>query len=498
MFKIIFYGFSASTSFPKEDKFSSDNDDTNDIFDKQTVHIVKRETTNVISNSKIPAVLSYSNNSFYSLKEEIFDPLSYVITEKRDELKKLEQIRNNIVKLIKTHFQNETYQYSQEMLNKSNTAYLTIYKLELESCLNNNNGNTTELTYLHDYAFKLENDIIKIIKDIVEIQKNTHYKALPDELKVLIRAMKYYVHKQEQLIANKEIKNLPKISENVRRKSYMVDTNKIVQIKATDIIKQMLNAVDQDMPLSNALAPLSVGAKKIVKRIIKKYYRDEFPKPYIRLSDLNDDITRHLKEIGTKWYKMTRNIASSSWPEKLFKMKLLHLEISRDICKIGDALSFIEFFERRHAFNIKEQAPKSFASKIIKDIETIRERILDIFRLQNANIVPDINIDTKTESEPKKDSYLHQFKKILKHSKKNLRKLLTDKLKYLSRQRRDKHSQSVKKMNIKDKIKTTLTRRKRTVKKLTNVVNRIRNIIPNYLKGKVNVARNSKFSMSKL
>ncbi|XP_013165410.1 PREDICTED: uncharacterized protein LOC106116201 [Papilio xuthus] len=464
-----------------------------DLLERQSVRVVKRQIINTTRTLRNQILLNNSKRSIQDLTDNVLHPLLAFINTKRNELQELENMRDYLQEYIRMYIRNETFlKINKTLLENLTKAYVAFYKMEILPEIQKTSAQN-KLLSLNDYESKLERDIYEVISDIIGIQEQSNYKDLPENLNILIQAMKYYIHKQGKVHVMKEFHKITENNMNMYKKFIEENSNEFAVSSAPSVIKQVLIVIDKEMPRSNALAPLSTGAKKILNRLVNYDFVEKYnlknrsiPKPQYNMA--ND-----LKDVGIKWYKMTRGIASSRLSDRLYSMKLLHLEISKDIAKINDALTFIQNSQTRRFMLFDKDNSERYASRIGEDIKIVYVKLQEILKQQNeVNVKKFVPVAVTTRKpKSKKKSFLQQVKKILKQSKKDFSNVFKNNFK-------DDLSKQIQDIKWQKETKGILNRIKRSNTAFNKAIRRMKNIIPNYLKRKFNGAKNLKTVTKKL
>lgn len=456
------------------------------------MRVVKRQINNITKSLRNKVLLNNSKRSIQDLTDNVLHPLLKFIDTKRNELTELENMRDYLQDYIRMYIRNETFlKINKTLLENLTKTYVAFYKMEILPEIQKTSIQS-KLLSLDDYESKLEKDIYEVINDIVGIQEHSNYKDLPENLNILIQAMKYYIHKQGKVHVMKEFQKINENNMNMYKKFIEENSNEFAVSTAPSVLKQILIVIDKEMPRSNALAPLSRGAKRILNRIVNYDFTEKYNFKNHSILKPQYNMANDLKDVGIKWYKMTRGIASCQLSDRLYSMKLLHLEISKDIAKINDALTFIENLKTRRFMSFDKDTSERYASRIGEDIKIVYVKIQDILKQQNENNFRKSVPITVTTGKPKskKKSFLQQVKKILKESKKEFSTIFKNNVK-------DDVNQM---QNIKwqKDAKDNLNRIKRSNTAFNKALRRMKNIIPDYLKRKFNGAKNFKAVTKKL
>ncbi|CAH0597072.1 unnamed protein product [Chrysodeixis includens] len=500
--------------YNKYEDVGSGFENTNDIIDYNAVNIMKREIAENKMTNVTPALTftinstntSYVTEEAVDLKESVLVPLNKIIYEKKRELDELKRIKDNLVKYAKIDDEGTEDNKVQNITNKT---FFSIYNLEINSDLDTNlrHGPTTKFD-LDRYTKKLKNDLFEVIRDITLIQKYIQT-PLPDDLRNLVIAMKRYVYRNKIKDINFDKVNTRKTK--FERRKMDQGFSKCAFITFKDCIMQIIENVDKDMPKSHALSVLSPTARKILKSVIKSYYSDGFSAVGLRVHDPEYNMTTELKQIGSKWQEMTAKIVNSSPFVTLYRMKLLHFVLTMDVSKMNDALALIDFAHTRRMFPNLDNVSDDVLDKINNGLKAIHNKIQIIIRYyqkkpkpaSKPTIRPRAEEDTTMKSlleaidsrKKKKRSFIKHIRSLLKSSKKDIAELLhrkvpkseivkqlaRKKLDELSEKRYSEYQETMKRwqknLDLTPRIKRSLQDAFKT---------RIKNIIPNYLRHKVN------------
>lgn len=476
--------------FDIDNKLDIRMNDSNKI-ELDAVNVMKREIkkNDTIETTTLASVNTTQNNvtdTIQDLESSVLRPLNNIINDKQKEIDDLTKIKDNLISFMKTN--NFVFTDNETVTENNQPSYLTIYKLEVaQPFLDDSRRSNTSI--LDNYVLKLKRDIHEVIRDIVGIQKNTDPKTLPNDIKFLIRAMKYYVNKNG---FHNLKKNTPKTA-NFRRTNLESRENINVNPVVNDLIL-MLEMIDKDMPSSKALQPLSQDTRNVIKRLIKLYFTDEFSVVGLRVYDPHYNLTNDINKIGTRWEKTSNNVANSLPSERIYHLKLLHFVLSTDVIKMKDALALIDFAYSRRMVPIDENIGEEIMSKINIDLKAIDTKIQSYIKKKTINHQKHV-MRRKTKNNKKKESFLNQIKKLLRGSKTDIRKLLKKKvpksvivkelarkkLDRLTKRRLSEYEQTMRKWQNNLKV-PSVGRQKRS----SDFKNRMKNIIPKYLRGKVN------------
>lgn len=479
-----------SSNIIKEENYG---DDTNDSLTIDAINIMKRDVSSVLKlNSTTEATRDNNTRSVSELKNNVLIPLTKIVEDKQQELKDLMKIKENLVQFINDNNKTDLdlNMKSQEIINSTNTI-LSIYNLDIfpEIQFNLRKINPNSLDKL---LYKLKRDIYEVIKDVVGIKKLSKTNNLPGDLGNLIRAMSIYVRNQ----GNATVQKL-KDDKNLRRKLYNEGYAYLNSTK--DYLIKILEVLDKDIPQNEALASLSPGTHKIVDRVIKNHYSDDFSVIGLRVYDPEYNLTNDLRNVGSKWQRMTENVAASAPADKIYAMKLLHFTLSVDINKLNDALALIDFAHSRRMIPIEGSLGEKLLDKINSGLKSIDEKIQIIIKLKAGSNNGARGPFVKTS---KRKSFLNKIRNLLKGSKDEIVELVNKKVprseivKTIAKKRLDELSQKriTEYEDTMRKWQNTLNvipRYKRSLD-LSRSKNRMKNIIPKYLRGKLTPAIDAK------
>ncbi|CAG9571052.1 unnamed protein product [Danaus chrysippus] len=403
------------------DVFSYIDSDVNENFNyKRDIHkprrIQKREDKESIYDNSTTS----ANETEKSVMEihDVLYPLDRFVEQKQYELDKLLDIKKKFIAYIKTITGiNFTDHYTN--FTKDNSH---LYFIDMDLISNYSEDlRRRDPNMLSKYLAKLKRDIHEVISDVVGIQRLTNYSSMPYELKVLIRAMKNYVTKEKK----DKIKKKKSSSNSINlRKTF--DMNNAVEkmFCPIDEIIKIFETLDDSILISNALYQLSPVAKKIILRLVNRFYTNDL-KFTISTIDLTENTSHALNKVGETYDKMTADIANSPLPERLYVMKLFHLVLSQDIKKLTDVLAMFQFAQNRRMTTIDDVAGEKLIGRISSDLRRSSHRLGRIIQLQ----ILKKGIDTSTErSLKKKKSFLLTIKTLLRNSKKEINRLLRRKV----------------------------------------------------------------------
>lgn len=418
------------------------------------------------------------------LQNSVFIPLTRIIDNKQSEIEDLLLIKKTLIRIIEIN-----------MNNGSNT-HLFDFKVEslpeIHEDLRKINPNVME-----KLLYKLKRDIYEVFKDINSVQKLSRPGGLPDNLKMLIRAMKYYVNKQESVrdLKKKEIQT--KNNDTSRRfwlRRILTDPKSFAKQ-----LVEILDVIDKDTSESNIFVKLSKSAKKIIKRVIKQTFIDEFSVIELRVFDTDNNLTSDLRTIGKSWLQLTAKLSICSPHAKLYAMKLLHLSLAGDMNKLRDAIALVDFAHSRRMSPIEMPMAEEIMERINAGLVLIKNKLQTLvkYQLQGEQTLSPDNTKNKKKN---KQSFFKRVRNMLKSSRKEIidmaknnvpkseifKTIAQKKLNELAQKKLFDNEQTM----LKWQRALRITRRKkRDLSAHINVMkSRMKNIIPNYLRGKLNPA----------
>lgn len=470
-------------------------------------------TTTVTVNKTIEATTVHPNisRSVHGLINSVVYPLNNVYNDLLKEIDELHRIRGHLLSFVQKHVDIDVKIKNTTTLDNK---MFPVYKIE-DPQSQVYFRTSSNMSIYEKYALKLKKDIYEVIRDIVGIQKHfSNPSKMPDDLKFLIKAMKHYVHKQgihsKRVSANADSK-LSKQNEtksNSRRMMEIKDSKSPKTV--TDLIIEILELIDKDMPSKNALEPISKPARKIMYRIIRQYFEDEFAQIGLRVYDPHYNLTNDLGNVGFKWRKLSSEIELSTPESQLYLLKMLHLVMSVDIRKMNDALTLINFARSRRMVPVDEAIGHNIVLNIEKGLLELNNKVLTIIEktiLQKKTRFTSLKKQMKDTN--KKESFLKQVKSFLMNSKKDIMNLLrrntpkSDIVKRIAGQKLDDVGK--KRLNQLEKTMTKWQthlniipdRYKRSAIDFGRIRRRIKNIIPKYLRGKLHPRIASKKNINK-
>lgn len=477
-------------------------DDINDTIRFDAVNIMKRDVSSVAKfnlTTEATTVKATNAKSVTGLENDVLIPLTKIIDDKQQELKDLLKIKENLIQYIKDY--NETdlnlATKSQEIINSTNTV-LSIYNLdifpEIQFNLRKINPNVMD-----KLMYKLKRDIYEVIRDVVGIKKMSKTNKLPEDLGNLIRAMSVYVRKQGNV--SNTVQNIKQDDKNKATNLRRQFNEGGVNLNSTkDYLLTILEILDRDKPQTEALSSLSATSRKIVKRVIKNHYTDDFSVIGLRVYDPEYNLTNDLRNVGSKWQHITANVAASAPADKIYAMKLLHFTLSVDINKLNDALALIDFAHSRRMIPIEGNLGEDLLDKINTGLRSIDDKIQIIINYK-TNRENRASIG-KTVKKSKRKSFLNKIRNLLKGSKKDIVELANKQvpkseiIKTIAKKRLDELAQK-RISEYEDTMRkwqntlNVIPRSKRSID-LIKTQNRMKNIIPKYLRGKLNPAITAK------
>ncbi|XP_046973697.1 uncharacterized protein LOC124540272 [Vanessa cardui] len=375
---------------------------------ENSLNIKKRDIPSDANDTNVLLPINFNNtiDKMEELQKNIVLSLNKIVNEKQNELEKLTNIKEKLILYLKSigniSIPNDA---SNDSKNDENSI-LNLYQFERKLPQEDLRKHDTNI--LEKYLIKLKSDIHKVIRDIAGIQRLSNT-SIPRDLIVLIRAMKYYV--------NKENKKLNKIKPHIdhNQKHLKNDTNKNSN-NLVDIIISILEVLDKDAPTSDVLVTVSSNLRKILKRIIRTFYPDDFDGNSDAFNPNN--ILIYLTSIGTKWQNSIIEIEQSSIFERLYSLKSLHITLTKDILRMNNALKLMEFANNRRMTTNSEDLEEQVVFKLASDLQQMTNRLS-----QTRKLKPHQSLKNKNKNSVKKESLFQKIKKLLKSSKKKLRKL---------------------------------------------------------------------------
>lgn len=458
--------------------------------------LIKREISN--ANETVVSV-NYNKtiNEVEELQRNILNSLNKILDNKQNELEKLTNMKDKLIFYLKSfgnlsisnNISNNVTNNSKEEENSN--IYLYQFEINQEENLRRHAPNILE-----KHLIKLKKDIYEVVRDIASIQRLNA--SIPTNLKVLVRAMKYYINKEKRDKKINEAKHKDSFRRGLDVKYEDEDYD-----KPLNIIINMLDIINNHVLTDDDLKSISRDARKIIYRIIKAFYTDEFIIRTSRVFDRKYDVLSNLKYIGSKWQNLALNSTSISSHERLHILKFIHTQLSKDICKLSDVLITLEFANSRRMSPVDEVVGKKVVFQIANDLNQINYFIDKIIKMK-----PEYYFETDLKSKLKinddasvlKKSLFEKIKKLLKSSKKEIRNLFrkkvpkTEIVKHIA----NKKMNEINKKKIsgyketmqrwQNNMNIMSTRSKRSAGEFQKFTNKIKHIIPGYLRGKVRPA----------
>lgn len=474
------------------------------IINQTNINTTATENKNIETTTVHPNI----SHSVYGLVDSVVHPLNNVYNELLKEIDELRRIKGNLLSFVHKHVGNEVKIKNKTTLD--NTVF-PVYKIE-DPQAQAHFRTSKNMSIYEKYAIKLKKDVFEVIRDILGIQKQfSNPSKMPDDLKFLIKAMKHYVHKQGMHTKKSANAITSKQNETKLSSRRVMETNDSTTSKTVkDLIIEILELIDKKMPTKNALEPISKPAKKIMYRIIRQYFEDEFSTIGLRVYDPHYNLTNDLNNVGFKWHKLSSDIEMSKPDNQLYLLKMLHLEMSVDIRKMNDALTLINFARTRRMVPIDEAVGNKIVINIEKGLIDLNNKVLTILErtiLQKKTQFSSLKKEIKDTN--KKESFLKQVKSFLMNSKKDIMNLLrrntpkSDIVKKIAGQKLN--DMGKKRLNQLEKTMTKWqthlniipSRYKRSAVDFGRIRRRIKNIIPKYLRGKLHPAIANKKNINK-
>ncbi|CAH2097306.1 unnamed protein product [Euphydryas editha] len=480
-------------------------DNTNLIFDERKGNNRTLKKRDISVSNETATSVDYNNtiNEMEELQKNILTSLNKILNDKQNELEKLTNIKAKLMLYLKS-FGNISISniISKNVTNNSkeeeySNIYLYQFEINPQESLRKNDPNILE-----KYLRKLKKDIYEVVRDIAGIERLNA--SIPTNLKVLIRAMKYYVNKENSGKRLSQAKH-----KNDFRRGFDIKYRDIENDQPLDIIINMLDIVNNYASTGDILKYVSRDASKILYRIIKTFYTNEFPTSNSRIYDLKYNVLSNLKYIGSKWQKLTLNTSSISTHERLPILKFLYKQLSKDICKLNDILKSLQFANSRRMSPVDEVVGKKIVFQIANDLNQVNNLINKIIKMKPKQNFKNKNLESKTfklkdNATGIKKSLFEKIKKLLKSSKKEIRNLFQRKV---PKTEIVKHIENRKMNEINKKqiseykeimqrwqnnMNIMSTRSKRSAGEFQKFMNKIKHIIPGYLRGKVKPAIDKK------
>ncbi|KAJ8710475.1 hypothetical protein PYW08_008990 [Mythimna loreyi] len=497
-------------------------ENTNDILQFNTLNIMKRDVTaqkNTTAPNLVPTVTIIVNTTntttnnkteeFPELKMNVLTPLNKIISDKISELESLQRIKEDLQKFVKTSSHPDDI--PKENYTASNSNF-SIYNIALTTGLDVDLRRANPSRY-DKYMLKLKSDIFAVLKDLSVIQRYKN-SDIPEDLKLLMHAMKRYVYKSKLM-------DKPKRAKLRRQKGFrrmMEQTSRCDRLSFKDCLVQVIEVIDKDTPVTNALSPLSIASRNIMKHIIKTYYVDQQVMPGLRVHDPHYNLTNYLNGIGSKWQELSSILIWSNPFEIIHRMKLLQCTLTLDISKMQDAIGLIEFAHSRRMGSLIDKVNEATLDKIDYGLSAIHNKILTLVKIYKRRLtkpaptkkerveiqqettakpLPPSTIKYKTDTrKEKKRSFINHIRTLLKTSKDDIADLLqknvpkSEIVKELAKKRLDeitqkRYSEYESTMRRWQQNLELTSRLKRSISDQLKTRS-LKNIIPRYLRHKVN------------
>ncbi|OWR47869.1 hypothetical protein KGM_213370A, partial [Danaus plexippus plexippus] len=466
-----------------DDVFSYIDSDVNENYNyKRDIHNTRRiHKREVDKESTYDNSTTSANDTEKAVLEihDVLHPLDRFVEQKQNELNKLIDIKKKFITYIKT-ITGVNYTDHYENSTKDNSH---LYFIDLDLISNYSEDlRKRDPNILSKYLAKLKRDIHEVVSDVVGIQRLTNYSSMPYELKLLIRAMKNYVAKDKK----DKIKNIKSTSNSIKlRKTFDMNIALEKIFCPIDEIMKVLEALDDNILISNAPYQLSPVARKIILRLVKRFYTNDL-KFTSSTINLTENTTHALNKVGETYDKMTIDIANGSLTERLYVMKLFHLVLSQDIRKLADVLAIFQFAQNRRMTPIDDATGEKLIGRISTNLRRSSHRLNHIIEMQLLKR----GLHSSTErSLKKKKSFLLTIKTLLRNSKREISRLLRRKIpkndivKHIARKkmdeiRKNKIAEYEETMRKWQKKLNIATRYKREAGWFANFFNSVKNLIP--------------------
>ncbi|RVE53479.1 hypothetical protein evm_001849 [Chilo suppressalis] len=487
----------------KQNGFNNLNENTNDFID---FNIMKRDVSEVNkpynNNSTttgstiitIPLTSTTQSNNDTNLNEllksAMLIELNNIIDSKENELKGLLYVKGKILDYLKGNYSHtkKVNVSDAPVMGAINNAYFSFYNIEInpKPSIEYRRSNTNKTK---QYLERLKRDILVVARDITAIQKLMGMHNLSPGLRTLMRAMRHYIHHTENISPNS------KIPKKINPRRHWINPYPINKDLVRKYLLDIINIIDKDMPESNALASLSPKSKEILKRIIRKC---NFLENSINHSQISsNDFISDLNDIGLKWKSMTLDIVNSQPANKLHHIKLLQFVLLSDISKIKDAIAKVNSIHNRRLITVNDEVSERELKRINDGLKLIHTKINRILHLRQRvpKKVPKVINKYDNLSKSKKDTLLKHIRDLLKNSKKDIIHLLRKKVpkaeivKELAKKKLNELTKAkmMKYRNVMRKWQNNfnISRKKRAALNFEDIKNKIKNILPKYLRGKV-------------
>ncbi|CAK1543687.1 unnamed protein product [Leptosia nina] len=415
-------------------------------------------------------ILSINASAFVKyLTRGAYYPLDAIIKARNKELNDLLKIRDNLLSSVKlyTGFDLSSIATLGSHMDRNkdlNESY------RLDNATGFLRRNTPML--LKKYKSKLRRDIHEVLRDITVMRKLSNSTIISHEIKTLIRILNYLYKTESQTkkrIKSKR-KNLGKWLEGLKRRS----TNPIVMINV--ILMFLYENVTED----NVLASLSSNSRKVIRRVVNQFHVDEFAHVNVKRKE---NLTELLRSIEIKW-KVKCTVSQTNKPSQLlFKLKLLHFDLSAGIAKLNDIITLAQFAERRRMNLLNDPNTEKTLANVLNDLNQIHKSMRQFSqstKLQEKSLssIPRPN---------KKKSFFQKVKSLLKKSKQDVKGLIKKRVSK-SGSSKNKSTEYEAIMQRWQNNLNILPRSKRSPNEFRKFVNRVKNIIPGYLHNKLKPA----------
>ncbi|XP_072948127.1 uncharacterized protein [Epargyreus clarus] len=462
-----------------------------DLTEFDPVRLVKRDTQLETNQTQLDREINSTRDIFANvpiIKDALYG-LSKIIDEKEKELEELLHIQENLINIAKSYNSSINTNDTNTQDNHNNHQ-IAIYKIDsFDKCLT-----------------KLKHDMYNAIENIIKTEISRNSSSLSTELKVLLKMIKKYIfHKNhsdhdanDNMLSSQE-------SKQDLRKHVQINRN----YEVLDPITYLSNILEEINKVpTKPLNKLSQHVRKILKRVIIQLYFNDFAIIDLIVQETHYDFRNYLESIGIKWDKMLQDIAESNISDKLYRTKLLYLTLKTDISKIEDMISVLEFAKNRRMTVTNGAGIEKSIVKIKNNLKLIDNKVQEILKIQNVKRMKKTTANENNKS-IKKLSMMQKLKKMFQNSRNEIKNLLRKKvpkseimkeiakkkIEELEKQRMLEYQKTMKQWE--EKINVGPGRRKRSAWGFQNFVDRMKSIIPGYLKKKVKPAIHSKKKRNK-
>ncbi|XP_060807408.1 uncharacterized protein LOC106140596 [Amyelois transitella] len=459
--------------------------ESNNYLDEvNSLSIVKRDVSKV-NESKIDNIADKNKQTIQDFKNNVLYPMISIVNDKENELKQLLAVKTSLIELIKGMDSNFSL---DQMVNntENNKTLFSIYKLEIvpETRIAEDNLDTRRSgshNIAEAFVKKLQRDVFEIIKDLKALKRSLRGNRLPRDLILLLHGMNNYLNSQTKLYIEKKSH-----FNNIRRT--WTDDN---SVKLKGMILEILELCDKEMTDHDSLSQLSHTTKRVLQRVINQNQIYDFASIGVKLSDPTFTLSEELKGISNKWPELTDILLNSSSPDKLYNLKLLHLMLTVDLNKIANILKLLNFAENRRAY-LDTALSDQEITRIQNIFNDLNEKFKKNFQRELAK-----KLEKDIEPTTKRRSFLKQIKRLFRNSRKDIKSMLHEKVS------KSEIVRELAKSKLNELAKQKMTQYEDTLKKWQNKLNvrirrsaydfrkqknRINNILPSYLRGKVNPA----------